>query len=63
MDKELAALHQRISHIVDGAEETGRADDRCFDLSSMTETEWRQLALRNEISVKGTAGLHSRFDR
>lgn len=62
MDKELAALHQRISHIVGDAEETRRADVRCFDLSSLTETEWQQLALRKEISVKGAARRHSRFD-
>ncbi|MEQ9560319.1 MAG: hypothetical protein RIG67_31460 [Rhodospirillales bacterium] len=62
MDKELAALHQRISHIVGDVEETGRADARCFDLGSMTEMELRQLASRNVISVKGTAKRHSRFD-
>lgn len=62
MDKELTALHQRISHIVGDAEETGRADACCFDLSSLTEMEWQQLALRNKISVKGAVRRHSRFD-
>ena len=54
MDREITILHQKISRLVSESEKIAQEDQGVVDFDRFTESEWRRLAARIDIRVKGT---------